>query len=303
MAWLICGSVPDEAFSLCEDAWAFEDGGIVSLGTGASECSPASLPVRRGTPALIAACACTLEALGGEPPRALLCGDAGRGSGSRALYRRLEAKLPERHDLAGITFHYLFPDIDGHGRVLAGIEAMPHRPLLVADAGFMYAAKMSGFAPVYDLFTPDLGELAFLADEQAPHPFYTRGFLLSGQQSPRRLLTLACQGGGASRWLLVKGAEDLVCQGDAVLAAVSEPQVPALEAVGGTGDIVTGIVSGLLAHGMPMPEACTRACWTARRAGELACATPATQVAEIIPSIPQALQEAMEHGPRVHSVR
>ncbi|MBR5051335.1 MAG: sugar kinase, partial [Desulfovibrio sp.] len=74
-------------------------------------------------------------------------------------------------------------------------------------------------------------------------------------------------------------------------------------AVGGTGDIVTGIVSGLLAHGMPMPEACTRACWTARRAGELACATPATQVAEIIPSIPQALQEAMEHGPRVHSVR
>ncbi|MBO4683832.1 MAG: sugar kinase, partial [Desulfovibrio sp.] len=240
MAWLICGSVPDEAFSLCEDAWAFEDGGIVSLGTGASECSPASLPVRRGTPALIAACACTLEALGDEPPRALLCGDAGRGSGSRALYRRLEAKLPERHDLAGITFHYLFPDIDGHGRVLAGIEAMPHRPLLVADAGFMYAAKMSGFASVYDLFTPDLGELAFLADEQAPHPFYTRGFLLSGQQSPQELLARACQGGGASRWLLVKGAEDLVCQGDAVLAAVSEPQVPALEAVGGTGDIVTG---------------------------------------------------------------
>ena len=42
----------------------------------------------------------------------------------------------------------------------------------------MYAAKMSGQAASYDLFTPDAGELAFLADETAPHPFYTRGFIL-----------------------------------------------------------------------------------------------------------------------------
>jgi len=45
---------------------------------------------------------------------------------------------------------------------------------LIADAGFMYAAKMSGQASKYDLFTPDVGELAFLADEEAPHLFYTR---------------------------------------------------------------------------------------------------------------------------------
>ncbi|MEA2039117.1 MAG: hypothetical protein U9N82_04730 [Thermodesulfobacteriota bacterium] len=30
----------------------------------------------------------------------------------------------------------------------------------------------------YDLFTPDVGELAFLADEAAPHPFYASGFIL-----------------------------------------------------------------------------------------------------------------------------
>jgi len=35
---------------------------------------------------------------------------------------------------------------------------------------------MSGNAQSFDLFTPDAGELAFLADEEAPHPFYTRGF-------------------------------------------------------------------------------------------------------------------------------
>jgi hypothetical protein len=32
-------------------------------------------------------------------------------------------------------------------------------------------------AAQFDLFTPDVGELAFLADEEAPHPFYTRGFI------------------------------------------------------------------------------------------------------------------------------
>jgi ADP-dependent NAD(P)H-hydrate dehydratase / NAD(P)H-hydrate epimerase len=52
---------------------------------------------------------------------------------------------------------------------------MNRRPILIADAGFMYAAKMSGQAACYDFFTPDVGELAFLADEMAPHPFYTRG--------------------------------------------------------------------------------------------------------------------------------
>ncbi len=290
MAWLICGSVPDDAFPLCEDVWSFEDGNILRRGAGGeSGGAPASIPVRRGTPALIAACACTLSALGGEPPRALLCGDAGGGTGSRALYRRLEANLPGRSDLAGLTFHYLFPDVDGHSRVMAGIEAMAAHPLLVADAGFMYAATMSGYSGSYDLYTPDLGELAFLADAQAPHPFYTRGFLLSGQQSPRDLIALACRSGRAARWLLVKGAEDLVCQGNSVAAVVDKPSVPALEAVGGTGDIVTGIVTGMLAHGIPMQEACIRACWTARRAGELACATPATQVAEIMPYIAQAM--------------
>jgi hypothetical protein len=45
------------------------------------------------------------------------------------------------------------------------------RPLLCADAGYMYVAKMSGYAASYDLFFPDAGELAFLADENAPHPY------------------------------------------------------------------------------------------------------------------------------------
>ena len=50
------------------------------------------------------------------------------------------------------------PDIQWHNSVFWALEALSPAPLLVADAGFMYAAKMSGFASHYDLFTPDAGE-------------------------------------------------------------------------------------------------------------------------------------------------
>jgi ADP-dependent NAD(P)H-hydrate dehydratase / NAD(P)H-hydrate epimerase len=57
----------------------------------------------------------------------------------------------------------------------------------------MYAAKMSGQAPSYDVFTPDMGELAFLADESAPHPFYTRGFILHEENRAPELIKRAYQ--------------------------------------------------------------------------------------------------------------
>ena len=53
-----------------------------------------------------------------------------------------------------------------HNRILLAIEDLPVRPLLMADDGYMYVAKMSGYAASYDLFTPDVGELAFLSDEK-----------------------------------------------------------------------------------------------------------------------------------------
>ena len=48
--------------------------------------------------------------------------------------------------------------------------------MLVANAGFIHAAKISVYAKKYDFFTPDAGELAFLADENAPHLTYTSFF-------------------------------------------------------------------------------------------------------------------------------
>lgn len=98
--------------------------------------------------------------LGIEAPQALIAGDTGTGEGSSRLYARLVEGLG-RCGYAGLTFHYLMPDVEWHNKILWGLESLSHTPMLVADAGFMYAAKMSGFAAHYDLFTPDAGKWPF----------------------------------------------------------------------------------------------------------------------------------------------
>ncbi len=290
MAWIICGTVPDASFPLIEGYWRLDKGQLHAHGG-----SIPPLAVQRGTPALLATALLACETLGAEPPTALLVGDTGRGEGSRALYTHLAASLGASSP-GGLTFHYLFPDLDGHNRVLASLEEMLPRPLLVADAGFMYAAKMSGYAATYDLFTPDAGELAFLADEKAPHPFYTRGFLLAIEEDIPDLVQRAYRHGNAARFLLIKGKCDCLAYDGRIIGTVSAPQVPAMEPIGGTGDLVTGLVTGLLASGMAMERACLTAARAARRIGLLANPTPATQVAELLPFLPQALRQGVSEA-------
>lgn len=293
MAWLVCGTIPDAG---------------LRVGWQTLECDPKqgilkstdpafpALPVQRGTPTLCAACALASHVLGLAAPKALLAGDTGDGAGSAQLYAELAACLAEgREHFAGITFHYLFPDLDGHNRVLASLEGLKdgERPLLVADAGFMYAAKMSGFAREYDLFTPDVGELSFLADEHAPHPLYTRGFLLDSGHDVPALVARAWANGTTARNLLIKAGTDTIVLEGRIAATVSEPDVPVLEAIGGTGDIVAGLVSAMLAAGMDMEHACLCAARAARLAGQLARPTPATQVREILACMEEAVTRTL----------
>ncbi|MEG2171951.1 MAG: NAD(P)H-hydrate dehydratase [Desulfovibrionaceae bacterium] len=284
--WLIVGTVPHEDFPLTFGVSRMEGD---HLYVGEQRVS-----VDRGTAALAAAawltCA-TYHETGAAPqeccvPHLLLVGDTGDGKGSRAVYAWLVENLvtlaAQPSALCGLTFHYLFPDVDWHNRVLMSIEMLARKPLLVADAGFMYVAKMSGYADAYDLFTPDVGEMAFLADENAPHPFYTRGFLLATENDIPTLLTRAHSHGNCAQNLIVKGAKDYVVQGANILDTVDSPAVEAMEAIGGTGDIVTGIVTGLLALGLPMREACLKAVRTSRLLAHMAAPDPATQVGELL---------------------
>lgn len=284
MRWMIVGTVPREDFPLYTGPCRVESD-LLKL-------DELTVPIRRGTPALLAA-ACTAAAvLGVEPPRALLAGDIGRGQGSARIYRHLSTEF-DFSSVDLVIFHYLQPDVDWHNRVYMAIEECDPKPLLIADAGYMYVAKMSGFAESYDLFTPDAGEMAFLADETAPHPFYTRGFILQEEERVPELISRAYAHDNAARTLLVKGSCDLVASRQGVLETICEPVVEAMEPIGGTGDTLTGLVSALVAARHPVPQACLLAARANRRMGALARPTPASSVADLLPSLPLALTRAL----------
>lgn len=284
----VIGTVPDDAFPVVH--------GPVSVSGHCVRVRGHAIDINRGTAALLASAAMVCLHAGQHPPEAFLAGDTGRGYGSRDLYSHLEQILPGS-SYETLAFHYVQPDVDWHNRVLFAVDEMKRRPVLIADAGFMYAAKMSGQAPAYDVFTPDLGELAFLADESAPHPFYTRGFILQENNSASRLIDRAYQHHNASRYLLVKGVRDLIADQSGITASVSAPVTEALEAIGGTGDIITGLLAGLIGIGRPIPDACIAAARISRLAGQSANPDPGTQVAEIIRQIPGVLDQYYGVGP------
>ncbi len=280
----IIGTVPDENFPLLS--------GKVYRKRDNLYLEEWEISIQRGTTALIASSIEVLEFLNKPLPYAYLVGDTGEGYGSRRLYKFLVEDLRKK-TFNTITFHYLMPDADWCNKILLSLEELSLRPLLIADAGFMYAAKMSGNAPFFDLFTPDPGELAFLADEKAPHPFYTRGFLLQDESNVEELIKRAYEHENASKYLLVKGKEDYVAKENKILEIISEPTVEALEPIGGTGDAITGIASALIDCGYQIEKSCIIASKVLRIAGKLSNPDPSTQIGEIIKFIPQALKEML----------
>ncbi|MCD4754392.1 MAG: sugar kinase [Deltaproteobacteria bacterium] len=280
----VVGTVPDQDFPLVA--------GKVTLQRDRIHIQGNDVSVNRGTLALLAAAIKTAEALGHSEPFGYLVGDIGLGEGSRLLYEYLTRHIWE-YDFHTIVFHYMQPDVDWHNRVLFTVKEMTRRPVLIADAGFMYAAKMSGQALAYDLFTPDVGELAFLADENAPHPFYTRGFILHEENRVPDLISRAYGHENASRFLLVKGKKDYLADREGVRATVDDPAEKAMEAIGGTGDTLTGIVAVLINAGREIDESAVLAAKVNRLAGHYARPSPATQITDIIHHIPRALADLL----------
>jgi ADP-dependent NAD(P)H-hydrate dehydratase / NAD(P)H-hydrate epimerase len=284
MAWLIAGTVPYKDFPLVDADCVLSDGKL--------RLADQSVPVLRGTPALLAAACLAAKALGLDPPRTVLAGDIGRGDGSVRVYQHLVQRLGESNE-GLIVFHYLQPEVDWHNRILMKLEELPERPLLIADAGYMYVAKMSGFASSYDLFTPDAGEMAFLADETAPHPFYTRGFLLQEEDRVPELIQRAYQNDNAARYLLVKGRRDFVASADGIVAEISEPCVEHMEPIGGTGDSLTGIAAALVNSGRSVAESSALGARINRILGSLADPTPASSIADLVAFLPEAMQTGL----------
>ena len=288
----IVGTVPDPQLPLIH--------GKVCLVDNQIEIKGRRIAVNRCTPALIAAALKASGCVRCPEIYAFLVGDIGKGDGSRKLYEFLAQHL-HGFDFRVLTFHYLQPDVDWHNKVLFAVETMQKRPILIADAGFMYAAKMSGQSESYDFFTPDAGELAFLADELAPHPFYTRGFLLHPNDKVPDLIRQAYQHQNAARYLLVKGESDYIAHQKQVVQKVDHPSCEAMEAIGGTGDTMTGLLSALCGADLKLTDAAVLAARANRWTGYYADPNPATQVIELIEKIPQALVKVLKEKMGVRS--
>jgi NAD(P)H-hydrate repair Nnr-like enzyme with NAD(P)H-hydrate dehydratase domain len=249
------------------------------------------IPCTQGTAAMITAALTTTEYLKIEAPQALVVGDTGQGKGSREMYEYLIQNVAKLSPEV-LALHYCLPDMALTRRLCEAVKSCSKRPLMIADAASMYAAKAAGLATSFDIFTPDATEMAFLADPDATHPAYIARHLFDTDvtQTPK-LVAAAYAKKNAAKLLLVKGATDYVVRNGEILATISEPDVPTLEPIGGTGDTITGMLSAFVYAGLEPHEATIVAARANRMAGKLANATPATKVRQIISQFPAVFQQ------------
>jgi NAD(P)H-hydrate repair Nnr-like enzyme with NAD(P)H-hydrate dehydratase domain len=250
-----------------------------------------NIPCTQGTGAMICAALTVIKYLKLDPPQVLVSGDIGEGKGSRSIYEYLIQELPQLSPQV-LVLHYCLPNMGLMRKLCESTGRCHKKPIMIADAGSMYAAKAAGLAPKFDIFTPDSCEMAFLADPEATHPAYINRHLFDTDisQTPK-LAATAYQLKNAAKLLLVKGPIDWVVEDGEILATVTEPNLPELEAIGGTGDTITGLVSAFAYAGLELPEAAIIAAKSNRMAGKFAQATPATKVWQIINQFPAVFKE------------
>jgi ADP-dependent NAD(P)H-hydrate dehydratase / NAD(P)H-hydrate epimerase len=249
------------------------------------------MPRTQGTGAMMSAAITVTDYLKLPGPHALLAGDIGDGKGSREVYQYLADHVVELAPKV-VTMHYLLPIMGLTKKVCQSVAKCARRPFMIADAGAMYAAVAAGLSKDFDLFTPDPSEMSYLADPNASHPAYIRRHLfgVDATQTPE-LVATAYQNNRAPKYLVVKGRIDYVAVDGKILETITEPCIPALEAIGGTGDTVTGLVTGFIYGGFDPGKAGIIAARTNRLAAQLVRPTPATKVKEIIDRFPEVFEQ------------
>lgn len=280
---LIAGTIPNKDIPLTLGQVKLDEGFLVADGQRFARF--------QGTGAMISAALTTINHLKLEPPKVLVVGDIGDGQGSRELYNYLIDNIGELSPEV-FVMHYCLPIMNLMKQLCEAIENSKKRPFMIADAGAMYAAKGAGLASEFDILTPDPSEIAFLADPKATHPAYIARHLVQCDPSkiPEQIDT-AFKNGSAAKLLLVKGKTDYIASNGNILETVNEPDVPTLEAIGGTGDTITGLVSAFIYAGLEPKEAAIVAAKTNRMAGKFAQPTPATKVAQIIDQFPAVFEK------------
>ena len=191
-----------------------------------------------------------------------------------------------------LVLHYCLPIVSLARLIYKSIDTSKRDVFLIADAGGMYAAKAAKTASRFDIFTPDPSEMAFLADPEATHPAQISKHLFTQDldKVPEQIKA-AYKNNDAAKLLIVKGATDYIAENGKIVYTLDEPNVPGLELIGGTGDTITGLVSGLVYAGYKPLDAAIIAVKTNRTAGQYVNPTPATQVKEIADTFPAVLNK------------
>jgi len=158
------------------------------------------------------------------------------------------------------------------------------QPMVIDADGLNALARKEFHSSAIRILTPHPGEMSRLvkrsvAEVQADRIGYARGFAME-----------------RSAWLVLKGSRTVIAAPDGRVW-INPTGSPAL-ATGGTGDVLTGMIAGLLAQFPTQVEACVLAgVYLHGRAGELGAADIGEQpfvATDIFRFLPKALREAAD---------
>ena len=244
--------------------------------------------IERGTAAMAASCAQICRFYGLPMPLCIFGGDISDGKGTELMFQNLNLDIV-KYNSEIVTLHYMFPKIAYGEPFVTKINSLPRKPQLVADAGGMYLMKTIKQSQFFDVFTPDEGELLFLADEYASHPLYVRSELINKITDKDSLVQSAYRNGNTAKTIIVKGKTDYIYREGIRVKEYKGPDIPAMEAIGGTGDTITGMLTGLRFGKEGDPD--YKALVINRLIGKHIKCTPATQIKEFITAIPIVLED------------
>jgi NAD(P)H-hydrate repair Nnr-like enzyme with NAD(P)H-hydrate dehydratase domain len=91
--------------------------------------------------------------------------------------------------------------------------------------------------------------------------------------------------------IIVKGEVDYIAKDGEIIETVEKPFIPSMEATGGTGDTITGLISAFVYAGLKPHEAAIIAAKANRMAGKFSQATPSTKIWEVISQFPAVFKE------------
>lgn len=184
------------------------------------------------------------------PPDALMCRLADDA-------RALEAALSDRRALAVCIGPAC--GTDRAAALLPAIVAADRPTVLDADALTAWA-RAPGLLPRDTVLTPHQGEFARL------FPDLARCLSDDAPDAPGKLATLRRAAASTGATVLLKGPDTVIAAPDGRAAIHSDPHLPWL-ATAGAGDVLAGLITGLMARGLPGFEA---ACLAVRLHGAAA---------------------------------